>query len=340
MIAPDKLVSIIIPVYNVEKYLRRCLNSIVNQTLDNIEILVVNDGSPDNSQIIIDEFVRNYPMKVLSLKKENGGLASARNFGLGYANGLYIGFIDGDDYTKPDMFEIMVKKAKQTNADLVICEFDFVDEDENYMVTFKITGNTDLSIDDKRYAHRYAGTIAWNKLYHRDLFFKTGIRYPNHSFGYDDYATTPLLVESSSKIAYIPESLVYYVQRKDSIMGQITHNEFSETSFVVLRMTDFIIKNKDKFNPVNYRFLMDQVVPVHTFLKFVLSILRIKNEQQRADVIKRWGKKLNRLVPCWYKSTAIKNKLKSMPFIRKIAMILIILVFRFSMPFLIKKVKF
>ncbi len=340
MKGPDILVSIIIPVYNVEKFLRRCLNSMVSQTLDNIEILVVNDGSADNSQAIIDEFARNYPSKAFGFKQENRGSGSARNYGLELAKGEYIGFIDGDDYAQPNMFEKMYEKAKEALADLVICEFDLVDENGNYINAFKITGYSDLPIHDKRYAHRYGAFAPWNKLYHRDLFFSTGIRFPNDSFGLDDYAAIPLLVESAHKIAYIEESLMHYVQRKDSVMGRIIHNEFSETNFAILRMTEIIVQNKDKFRPENYHFFMDQIAPFQTFLKFVLLILKIENRQKRADVIKRWGKELNRLIPHWHKSTAIKDKLRSMPFIQRLAMMLIIFVFRFSVPFVIKKVKF
>ncbi len=335
---PDILVSIIIPVYNVEKYLHRCLNSMVNQTLDNIEVLVVNDGSPDNSQSIIDEFARNYPSKIFGYKKENQGLASARNYGLELAKGEFIGFIDGDDYARPDMFERMYKKAIEANADLVICEFDLVDQNGNHLNSTDITNHSDLPTNDKRYAHRYGSVSPCNKLYGRDLFFKRAIRFPHGWF--EDYATTPLLVESAGKIAYVEKPLMYYVQRKDSIIGRALAYGFCEKNFDSLKMTAFIVQNRDKFEPENYRFFMDQVAPFHAFLRFVLSILKIENKQKRADVIKTWGKELNRLIPHWYKSTAIKNKLHSMPFIRRLALILIIFVFRFSVPFIIKKVKF
>ena len=91
-------VSIIVPVYNVEQYLGKCLDSLVNQTLQEIEILVVNDGSPDNSQRIIDDYVRRYPNKVRSFTKENGGLSDARNYGMQYATGKYVAFLDSDVY--------------------------------------------------------------------------------------------------------------------------------------------------------------------------------------------------------------------------------------------------
>ena len=125
-------VSIVVPVYNVEKYLRKCLNSLVGQTLKEIEIIVVNDGSTDGSQKIIDEFVDNYPGKIKCLIKENGGLSDARNYGMPYCSGEYIGFVDSDDYVDTKMYELLYTNAKANRSDMVTCDY--------YMVY----GNNDL----------------------------------------------------------------------------------------------------------------------------------------------------------------------------------------------------
>ena len=114
-------VSIVVPVYNVENYLAKCLDSLVNQTLKDIEVIVVNDGSPDNSQKIIDKYVKKYPKLVKSFIKENGGQGSARNFGLEYAKGEYIAYVDSDDYVETNMFEEMYNIASKENSDIVIC---------------------------------------------------------------------------------------------------------------------------------------------------------------------------------------------------------------------------
>ena len=98
-------VSVIVPVYNVEKYLEKCLESLVNQTLKSIQIIIVNDGSSDNSQEIIDKYAKQYPNKIFSYIKENGGLGDARNYGLNYAEGEYISFVDADDWVDEKMFE-------------------------------------------------------------------------------------------------------------------------------------------------------------------------------------------------------------------------------------------
>ena len=101
---------------------------------------------------------------------------------------------------------------------------------------------------------------------------------------------------------YVEESLMYYVQQNSSIMARALSHEFSEKNFDMLKMTDLIAHNRDKFELSHYQFFMDQIVPIHTFLRFVLKILRIKNNNYKAEVIRRWGAELNRIVPQWYKS--------------------------------------
>ena len=126
--------SVIVPVYNVEKYLSRCLTSLINQTLDNIEIIIVNDGSTDKS----DEIIREYKKannNIIYVTKENGGLSSARNFGLIYATGEYIAFLDSDDYVDRNIYKKMYEKAKETNSDYVECDFIWQYEDHQKIDT-------------------------------------------------------------------------------------------------------------------------------------------------------------------------------------------------------------
>ena len=115
-------VSVIVPVYNVEEYLERCLDSLVNQTLKDIEIIIVNDGSTDGSKEIIQKYLNKYK-NIVYLEKENGGLSSARNYGIPYAKGEYIGFVDSDDYVEITMYENMYNKAIEEKSDMVECDF-------------------------------------------------------------------------------------------------------------------------------------------------------------------------------------------------------------------------
>ena len=114
-------ISVIVPVYNVEDLLPKCLDSLVNQTFDDYEVIVVNDGSPDNSQDIIDEYQKKYSNIIKPLKKENGGLSSARNYGLKYAQGEFVLYVDSDDWVSNDMLEKMYMTAVRDNSDIVVC---------------------------------------------------------------------------------------------------------------------------------------------------------------------------------------------------------------------------
>ena len=116
-------VSVIVPFYNVEKYIEKCLDSLINQTLEEIEIILVNDGSQDGSFKIAKQFQERYTNKIKYYEKPNGGLGDARNFGINYASGEYIAFLDSDDYVENTMFEKMYSKAVQEKSDMVECDF-------------------------------------------------------------------------------------------------------------------------------------------------------------------------------------------------------------------------
>ena len=121
-------VSVIVPVYNVEKYLAKCLDSLINQEFFNYEIIVVNDGSTDNSQEIIEEYAKRYDI-IKDVFKKNGGLSSARNYGLEKASGKYITFVDSDDYVDENMYLKMYEKAKSGNFDIVTSDINYVYND-------------------------------------------------------------------------------------------------------------------------------------------------------------------------------------------------------------------
>ena len=124
-------VSVIVPFYNVEDYIEKCIKSLLNQTLDDLEIILVNDGSKDNSESIAKKYLNEYPKKIIYLEKENGGLGDARNYGIPYAKGEYIAFIDSDDYVEKDMYEQMLKKAEEEQSDMVECDFWWEYSEEN-----------------------------------------------------------------------------------------------------------------------------------------------------------------------------------------------------------------
>ena len=218
-------VSVIVPVYNVEKYLGKCLDSLVNQTLKEIEIIVVNDGSPDNSQKIIDKYAKKYK-NIKAYKKENGGLSDARNYGIKKANGKYIAFVDSDDYVSVNMMEVMYNKAISDNLDIVVCDtINVYSAREQYLIS-----NYNYS-DDNIKNYLVAPPMACVRLYNYNLFddmeFKKNIYY-------EDLELIPKFVNKTSKIGFINEGLYYYLQRDGSIMKQAAWNDKLLDIFKVL----------------------------------------------------------------------------------------------------------
>ncbi len=208
-------VSIIVPIYNVEKYLRRCLDSLVNQTYHNVEILCINDGSKDASQSIVDEYVSLYP-QVKSYVKENGGLSDARNFGLSVANGTYVMFVDGDDWLDLDAVTQMMAKAEEDCADIVCCNMEYVYESKR-----KSTFSTEsFETGSPRVNNKliFINNSACNKLYLKTLF--DHYEFPKGMW-YEDLASVPTLLASAKIIAHVDAPLYKYYQRANSISHKI-----------------------------------------------------------------------------------------------------------------------
>ena len=211
-------VSVIVPVYNVEKYLDECLSSLVNQTLSELEIIVVNDGTKDNSQNIIDQYVKLYPNKVISLIKENGGLGDARNYGIPYAKGEYIGFVDSDDVVHLEMYEKMFNKAKLEDSDLVLCDLEyFYETSSEKMVKEGLVQIENMDVNKTVFL---SPLFAWNKLYRKSLFIESELKYPI-GLWYEDIPVTVPFFTLAKKISYVHETLIYYRQRSTSIMGSV-----------------------------------------------------------------------------------------------------------------------
>lgn len=207
-------VSVIVPVYNVEKYLSKCLDSLVHQTLQDMEILVINDGSPDNAQAIIEEYEKNYPQLKGYLKK-NGGLSDARNYGMRYAQGDYIGFIDSDDCVELDMFEKMYQIAVREGCDLVVSDLVYTYEDGQPDSLMK---GLSLLNENRNKAGFLSPLFAWNKLYKRELLEENGLAYPV-GLWYEDIPVSIPCFALAKKIGYVEKAMVHYLQRSSSIMG-------------------------------------------------------------------------------------------------------------------------
>lgn len=232
----NPLITIVIPVYNVENYLHKCVNSVINQTYSNLEIILVDDGSPDKCGQICDEYKKK-DNRIKVIHKKNGGLSDARNAGIDIAKGKYISFIDSDDYVDIDYIEFLYNQISKYNVSISICSHRVLYDTGK--IIEKQTNEVSL-LDSKKVLERilYDEGIdlsAWAKLYDINLF--KDIRYPKGRL-YEDSATTYLLIDKSNKIAIASKSKYNYVIRRNSI----TNNKFT------IKKMDLIISTEEMAN--------------------------------------------------------------------------------------------
>lgn len=221
--AQNEKISVIVPVYNVERYIVKCVDSILNQTYREIEVLLIDDGSTDYCGEICDRYARQDD-RVIVYHKENEGLSEARNMGVRLAGGTYIVFVDGDDYIEPDMLEVMHQRLQQDESDLVICNFLYVDTDGvsvselNNELPIKdevISGEEAFEkLADKKYWYY---VTAWNKLYRKEIL--EGISFPKGKIHEDEFVAHYILDRCCS-VSCVSKALYRYVQRESSITKQ------------------------------------------------------------------------------------------------------------------------
>lgn len=223
------LISIIIPVYGVEKYLERCVDSVLNQTYSNIEVLLVDDGSLDNCPKICDNYAE-IDSRIKVIHKENGGLSSARNCGLKIANGDYIGFVDSDDYIEPEMFEKLMFVLLKTNSDISICGVKDEYEDVKPGIPSDVNYVTKQTVINGSQALQYVlkDTVivshAWDKLYKAELW--NNIEFPEGK-RFEDMYTLYKVISRTKQVVLIPEKQYVYIHHSDSI----SYNKMQQNCF-------------------------------------------------------------------------------------------------------------
>lgn len=257
----EPLISIIVPIYNVEKYLLRCVDSLIKQTYKNIEILLINDGSTDNCKKICEKLQEKYE-NIIAFDKKNGGLSDARNYGIKNAKGEYICFIDSDDYIDSKMVEILYNAIKETESDIAIVDYIMLEENEkaknneeinNKLIDYYVF-NSKLAIKEL-FKENSFGNYAWNKLYKRSLFEE--IKFPVGKM-MEDLGTTYLLFDNSYKIVYKKIPLYYYIQRN----GSILHNKNLQLDF-----------DKTELALERYEYILKKYPDIEENKKFIYNLL-------------------------------------------------------------------
>jgi len=265
-----ELISIIVPIYNVEKYLSECIESLINQTYKNIEIILVDDGSQDNCGKICDEYAKK-DNRIIVIHKKNGGLSDARNKGIEIAKGEYLIFVDSDDFVSNRFVEKLYQMILENNCEIAICDYlqfeNEIPKDENIQVEVEILSN--IEVLDRVYDENVKMIIACNKLYKKELF--NTIRYPYGKVNEDQF-TTYKIIYKANKIAISNEKLYYYRFNSNSIMG----SKFNEKRLHILealeeRMQFYKGKSLDELYKKTEISYLDTIITLYTLVRQNIS---------------------------------------------------------------------
>ena len=266
-------VSIIVPIYKVENYLSRCVDSIVNQTYSNIEVILVDDGSPDNCGLIADEYEKK-DNRIKSVHKENGGLSDARNHGMKYATGEYVLFVDSDDWLKEEMIDTLIHIAIESKADIVQSGFYYAYEDyllyddRYYSEDMPCIELNKQDLMKELVINERVKNFAWGKLYKinliKDIPFKKGVLF-------EDVFWAHKVMDKVDKYVICHKPMCYYLQRDDSIVSTYT-----------VRNLDIIkgLKERHNFIEKNYKNLLNESYKILTKTILIHYYLLNKNKDK------------------------------------------------------------
>ena len=288
-------VSVIVPFYNVEEYIEKCLETLVSQTLEDIEIILVNDGSKDKSIEIVNKFLKMYPEKLVYLEKENGGLSDARNYAINYAKGEYIAFLDSDDYIEKDMYEKMYELAKKENSDMVECNF-------YWEYPNKIKEDIGVTYNGKNEMLEKIRVVAWNKLIKREILVNSKVYFPK-GYRYEDVEFTYKLIPYIETVSFLKEPCVHYIQRQGSISN--SQNERTKEIFDVLEHVIEYYKEKDIYE--KYKEELEYVYIRYAFCSSLLRIVKIENASLQKELLNLTWEKVNTTFPNWKKNKILKK---------------------------------
>lgn len=280
--------SVIVPVFKTEKYLDKCLLSIRAQTLENIEIICVDDCSPDQSAKIIEKH-RALDSRIIYIKHDqNLGLGGARNTGIRAARSEWIGSVDSDDYIKPNMFERMLEAAEGGEHDIVCCAYERVDHNGNVLQTHRMKSGVLKNEENSLNIFSNVSPSFWNKIWKKSLYEKYDIFFPEHVF-YQDFATTPRILSKAKSIRVIEDTLYLYLTREDSASYTYSAKHLTDYAKVFQVISDFLhdnnIENRYKGEFLDYvsrgvgyhaRNVMDSGMTERSKVEYLKTLFYIK----------------------------------------------------------------
>ncbi|OCN05579.1 hypothetical protein A4S06_08415 [Erysipelotrichaceae bacterium MTC7] len=284
-------VSVVIPFYNVENYIERCMESLKSQTLKEIEFIIVDDGSKDASRVIVERYLDDSRFKLYT--KENGGLSDARNFGMQYVQGEYMCFLDSDDYVDSTMYETMYNKAIEKNLDMVSC--DFVWEFEKHCRKDQGLQKNPLLLDVR--------AVVWNKMFRTAIIKEHKLQFIK-GLRYEDVAFTYIYIPYIERYELLSEPFVHYIQRDGSIVN--TQNEKVRDIYTILDHVFSYYKNHQIYEA--YEEQLEYVTIRYIFGSSLKRIVKIEDAKLRNQIIMENWEYLNERFPNWRNNRFLRNQ--------------------------------
>lgn len=304
-----KELSIIIPVYKTEKYLPKCLDSVLKAVDQDMEVLIINDGSPDNSEKIILQYIENNPGIFQYYKKENGGLSDVKNYGLSKATGDFVVFLDSDDYIDPNMYRDMLYTARKDESDVVVCDI-FMDYEDGtpqkrVSCTSDIQGSLYCQLIDT-----WVMPASWNKIIRKTLY--DSLEFPK-GLNNEDVCVTPISLARAKKISVIHKPYYHYLQRT----GSIQNSGFNESRFVILDTARLALERMKDISPEKQLALKDSLY-LHQILGIAMYPIREqKDRQERERLLTLFMERTLELFPDFMETGAFRRLVRcGNPFIR------------------------
>ncbi len=301
--AAKPLISIIVPVYNVEAYLRECIESILAQTYQNLEIILINDGSTDQSENILNDYAKRFK-NIKAIHQKHGGVSSARNTGIKHASGEWISFVDPDDYAKNNFVETLYEIAIKNKADISTCSFTSFSEEKSILKNPPIWPAKPLSghnAINESMKHKRPAYLPLN-LFRASLFRNGSISFPVGQ-EYEDIAAKIKLLYYAKKVAFTNQKLYMYRIRKDSITGKkFSASRYRDFTDALRDVREFLEKSTDqaKFIYLNY----------FEFYSMVTLLNYLAREKKTPDTKKYWREIRKKLISVYRKTTFPSTKTK------------------------------
>ena len=329
----DIKLSIVAAVYNLQDYLPRCLDALVNQTMKDIEILCVDDGSTDKAPQIIEEYQKKYPEKVKVFHKENGGEFTTRNYGLERAKGEYVTFVDTDDYVEPDWAEKLYNAAKENDADLAICGFERIDLVTNKVIAINMTGFGSVvkEINPKDDYLLFINPAPWNKVYKREKI--EDLKFLPFR-GFNDTLFLASCYTRIKKIAFIPDVLYHYYLRYDSQIHSINEQDVNNLKKYLLEVKTLYIKS-NKYEEMKY--MLDTFAFLHLGTSVMYRVSYDKSVNMK-KMLKDTIQYLDEHFSTWRKSPFLKLRYSLKKGIKHIALWGVSLFYKWGIPMVYIKI--